>query len=219
MDDGFDVGFAFLEEAVDLVGFAAFGALLSHQEVLDLLKVLLRMLVALGLPVNRLRAQGRIVGTCAALIGQVIFVLLILETQFPLSASVSVARFDTLEAILYLPHYLLQVICLQLLIELLNAVFDNRVQLDGLVLRDWQVAHELCARDPVGLLLVLFFFRSEPLVFMFLLISFVDICVASQRLALDLVVLCTLLRAPRSLVALPSFHPLLLDLGVQIVKG
>lgn len=48
-----------------------------------------------------------------------------------------------LQTVLNLPDQLLQIVGLELLVELLDAVLDGLVQLDSLWLRDWQVAHEL----------------------------------------------------------------------------
>lgn len=53
------------------------------------------------------------------------------------------AGLDPLEAVLDLADQLLQVVGLELLVELLDPVLDGLVQLYGLRLGDWQVAHEL----------------------------------------------------------------------------
>ena len=74
---------------------------------------------------------------------QLVLVLLVLEPQLPLSTSVAMASLYPLEAVLNLTDQLLQIVGLELLVELLDAVLDGLVQLDGLWFRDWQVAHEL----------------------------------------------------------------------------
>ena len=74
---------------------------------------------------------------------QLVLVLLVLEPQLPLPTSVAMASLYPLQTVLNLPDQLLQIVGLELLVELLDAVLDGLVQLDGLWLRDWQVAHEL----------------------------------------------------------------------------
>lgn len=61
---------------------------------------------------------------------------------------------DSLQAVLDLPDCALQVVSLQLLIVLSNAIFDNHVQLDGLRFRDGQVAHEFAVCNPVSVRIV-----------------------------------------------------------------
>lgn len=128
-----------LKACLDLGPLAAFDPL-TDEEVLDLLKLLLRVLVVLLF--DRLGAVGLVTGG-ARLIGQLMLVLLVLQPQLPLAAPVAVAGLDPLEAVLDLADQLLQVVGLELLVELLDPVLDGLVQLHGLRLGDWQVAHEL----------------------------------------------------------------------------
>lgn len=90
----------------------------------------------------RLRAL-RLVSGRASLIGQLVLVLLVLESQLPLSTSVAMAGLDSLQTVLNLSDQLLQIVGLELLVKLLDTILDCLVQLNGLWFRDRQVAHEL----------------------------------------------------------------------------
>jgi hypothetical protein len=89
----------------------------------------------------------------------------------------------SLEAILNLPDQLLEAVGLELLVELLDAVLDRLVQLNGLGLRDGQVAHELGAVLPVAQdVVVALFFQNLGINFR----SVICATVASGRLAVKL---------------------------------
>ena len=76
---------------------------------------------------GRLRAAVGPVNGRASFVGQVILVLLVLQSQLPLSASVAMASLYPLEAVLNLSDELLQIVGLELLVELLDAVLDGLV--------------------------------------------------------------------------------------------
>ena len=107
---------------------------------------------------DRLGAAVGPVNGRASFIGQLILVLLVLQSQLPLPASVAMASLYPLQTVLNLPDQLLQIVGLELLVVLFDAVLDGLVQLDGLGFRDRQVAHELGALLPVSLVVIVALF-------------------------------------------------------------
>ena len=145
---------------------------------------------------------------------QLVLVLLVLEPQLPLPTSVAMASLDSLQTVLDLADQLLQIVRLELLVELLDAVLDSLVQLKGLWFRDRQVTHELGAVLPVSpIIFISHFFQNVRIKIR----SIVCATVGSGRLALKFW-LRALLRPPRRLMAFARLHPLLLHFGVQIVE-
>ena len=68
---------------------------------------------------------------------------LVLVAVHSLSASVSMSDFNFLKRILHVPQLRFEADSFEPLIVLSDKILDQRVLLDGLLLADWQLAHEL----------------------------------------------------------------------------